>query len=228
MGMLKLCLYAITADENITFTDEHTKAICVANWDTNGDGELSMSEAALVDNLGEVFKNNTEITSFDELQYFSGVNAIGSAAFSGCSSLTSVVIPENVKSIGTAAFSGCSSLTSVTVKWLNPLTIDSECFTNRANATLNVPLTGVSAYQAADYWKEFQITGVDANISFATEAVKTICVNNWDTNGDGELSMSEAAAVTDIGTTFKYKNGVDSFNELQYFTGLTSISNNAF
>ena len=221
-------VYTIMADEAITFTDEHAKTICVANWDTNGDGELSMSEAALVDNLGDVFKNNTEITSFDELQYFSGVNAIGSAAFSGCSSLTSVVIPENVKSIGTAAFSGCSSLTSVTVKWLNPLTIDSECFTNRANATLNVPLTGVSAYQAADYWEEFQITGVDANISFATEAVKTICVNNWDTNGDGELSMSEAAIVTNIGTTFKNRYGVDYFNELQCFTGLTSIANDAF
>ena len=221
-------VYTATADEAISFADEHTKAICVANWDTNGDGELSMSEAALVDNLGEVFKNNTEITSFDELQHFSGINAIGSAAFSGCSSLGSVVIPENVKSIGTAAFSGCSSLTSVTVKWLNPLTIDSECFTNRANATLNVPLTGVSAYQAADYWKEFHIVGVDANISFAESAVKAICVSNWDTNSDGELSMSEAAAVTDLGTVFQSKNTIVSFNELQYFTGLTTIGNQAF
>ena len=220
--------YTLIGDEAIAFTDEHTKVICVANWDTNGDGELSMSEAASVDNLGEVFKNNTEITSFDELQYFSGVNAIGSAAFSGCSSLTSVVIPDNVMSIGTAAFKDCSSLTTVTINLLNPLPIDSECFTNRTNATLNVPLSGVSDYQVADYWKEFQIVGVDANIAFNSDEVKNLCVANWDTNGDGELSMSEAAAVTDIGKTFQYNNGVDRFNELQYFTGLTSIPNNAF
>ncbi|MBO5773374.1 MAG: leucine-rich repeat domain-containing protein, partial [Clostridia bacterium] len=36
-------------------------------------------------------------------------------AFSGCSSLTSVVIPDSVTSIGSDAFSGCSSLTSVVI-----------------------------------------------------------------------------------------------------------------
>ena len=38
---------------------------------------------------------------------------IGNFAFSGCSSLTSIAIPEKVTSIGTSAFSGCSSLTDV-------------------------------------------------------------------------------------------------------------------
>lgn len=36
-------------------------------------------------------------------------------AFSGCSSLTSVAIPNSVTSIGSSAFSGCSSLTSITI-----------------------------------------------------------------------------------------------------------------
>ena len=42
------------------------------------------------------------------------VSSIGSAAFSDCSALYSVVIPNSVKMIGTNAFSGCYSLTSVT------------------------------------------------------------------------------------------------------------------
>ena len=36
-------------------------------------------------------------------------------AFSGCSSLTSISIPPSVTAIGWAAFSGCSSLTSITI-----------------------------------------------------------------------------------------------------------------
>ena len=52
----------------IVFADANIKAICVSNWDTDGDGELSKAEAAAVTNLGTVFKDNTEITSFNELQ----------------------------------------------------------------------------------------------------------------------------------------------------------------
>lgn len=43
------------------------------------------------------------------------VTSIGSFAFSQCSGLTSVIIPNSVKSIGSYAFENCSSLTSITI-----------------------------------------------------------------------------------------------------------------
>ena len=44
-----------------------------------------------------------------------GVRGFGYSAFSGCSGLTSVTIPDSVTSIGSRAFSGCSGLTNVII-----------------------------------------------------------------------------------------------------------------
>lgn len=56
-------------------------------------------------------------------------------------------------------------------------------------------------------------------IRFEDPEVKRICVENWDKDGDGELSMEEAAAVSSIGTVFDGKS-ISNFKELYYFTGL--------
>ena len=75
-------------------------------------------------------------------------------------------------------------------------------------------------------------------IQFADPNVKAICVQHWDSNGDGELSKAEAAAVTTLKTdhgdgtygdpVFKGNTTITSFDELKYFTGLTTIESGAF
>ena len=105
-----------TTSNNIIFDDPAVKALCVASstgWDTDRDGELSYTEASEMTTLGEVFKNNDDITTFNELQYFTGLTSIVDHAFGGCGNLTSVVIPVGVTSIGTSAFSYCPNLASV-------------------------------------------------------------------------------------------------------------------
>ena len=118
--------YVTFEDEytNIQFADATVKAICVENWDTNGDGELSKTEAAAVTSLEKKF-NNTKITSFDELQYFTGLTSIGESEFTWCRALTSITIPDRVETIGLMAFFFCEGLKSVTLG--NGLTSIGEC-----------------------------------------------------------------------------------------------------
>ena len=107
---------AVAEGDNIEFADSAVKALCVANWDRNGDGELSYSEAAAVISLDDkVFKENTEITSFDELQYFTGLTETGWFVFQNCVNLVSVSLPANITEVGIDAFSGCTSLASIVI-----------------------------------------------------------------------------------------------------------------
>ncbi len=54
-------------------------------------------------------------TSFTHVSLRENTVGIGDQAFRGCSSLTSITIPDSVTSIGEGAFYGCSSLTSITI-----------------------------------------------------------------------------------------------------------------
>ncbi len=455
-----LCSVSVNA-ENIEFADAKVKELCVANWDTNGDGEFSYVEASSVTDIGGVFEGDTTIIKFEELQYFSSLTKIADKAFSGCSRLLSISIPDNVSILGEKAFFECASLSRIDFK--NAVDIKDYCFTNCVNlkqivlwhgavniassaftycsnlesivfnsndkyrgdgystgiveretntlvvgckngyinsglsklgdflfagyqnigdveipegiieigdyvlsvssvASVKIPTTlkkignhsfeflfgnqgadfkkvfisdmsawlnieyedgygysnplnyahdlylsdsllteiiipdditelkagsllgwhgrkltihnkinnisesalscrkldtiivesvkpielkagtylgtknilyvpkgSKSAYEAAEVWKEFkEIVEYDKNIKFADAKVKELCVANWDTNGDGELSTAEAAAVSDLGEVFKQNEDITSFNELQYFTGLKSIGKDAF
>ena len=67
----------------------------------------------------------------------------------------------------------------------------------------------------------------DSNVylEFADPLVKQVCANTW---GDGVgLTAKNAATMTSISTTFRNR-AIVSFNELQHFTKLSSINNNAF
>ena len=98
----------------IQFEDAKVKAICVQNWDTNKDGELSHGEAAKVASIRKFFRGTT-IQSFDELQYFTGIDEIGTDAFRQCKNLTNITIPQNVIWIEECAFAECSNLREVNI-----------------------------------------------------------------------------------------------------------------
>ena len=102
-----------SADPNvIQFEDALVKAICITNWDTDGDGELSYEEAAAVTTIGTEFSEKG-IYAFNELQYFTGLTSIPNDAFLNCNELLSIKLPDNIISINVAAFRGCASLKKI-------------------------------------------------------------------------------------------------------------------
>lgn len=66
------------------------------------------------------------------------------------------------------------------------------------------------------------------SIIFEDIKVRAICCRKWDTNCDNQLSYSEAKNVKDISDVFNGNTEIIAFEELKYFTSLTSIPDNAF
>jgi hypothetical protein len=105
------------------------------------------------DAIEKLYHDGVEVK---ELVIPDNTTTINSNCFANVKNITSVTIPNSVTSISWCAFYGCSSLTSIIVDWEIPISISSSVFSNRANATLYVPLGCKAAYEAADYWKDFK------------------------------------------------------------------------
>lgn len=119
-------------EDAIAFADPIVEKLCLYYWDTNKDGCLTKQEAAAVKSLGDVFCLNPQktkswqgsngpkdgllhanITSFDELQYFTGLTSIDDEAFYSQQSLEQITLPEGVKTIGKYAFYYCVNLKTI-------------------------------------------------------------------------------------------------------------------
>ena len=96
------------------------------------------------------------------------VTAIGTEAFRGNSTLTSVIIPEGVKTIGQSAFIGCPSLTKVTIP---------EGVTTISNYAFNgcKSLTNVIIPEGVTYIGPFAFSGCTSLTSVSLPASLTVC-----------------------------------------------------
>lgn len=166
----------------VDFADRQVRQTCIANFDLDADGELSMAEAAMISELTERLFYATSITAFDEFQHFTAVkNIYGNSfencrnlktitlpesieriyyrAFLGCTSLTSIELPEYVAYIGDNAFNGCTALTTVRVNSYSPqdMEVAANAFqgVDTKAATLLVPAGTKALYEASAVWSNF-------------------------------------------------------------------------
>jgi len=96
-----------------------------------------------------------ETITFNNVSY--SVTSIGNSAFSDCSGLISLTIPNSVTSIGEWAFASCSGLTDVYCYAESVPTTDGSSFFDSpiSSATLYVPAVSLESYKATLPWNYF-------------------------------------------------------------------------
>ena len=92
-----------------------------------------------------------------------GITTLYQSIFSGCSSLTSITIPDSVTSIGSNAFDYCSGLTNVTIP--DSVTSIREYAFDGCSALTTVTIVGNGGN--AENVKQMMISaGVSSNITW--------------------------------------------------------------
>ena len=164
-------------------------------------------------NIAEVTKNPAKYSgtitipssvTYQGIKY--NVMAIGESAFSGCTNLASVSIPNSVTSIGAEAFLNCSSLTSFTIP-NSVTTIGNRAFSGCKGLTnLTIPNS---------------VTILNSSVFSYCTGLTSIIIPNTVTS-IGDYAFKGCTGLTNITIPNSVKSiFVDSFSGC---TGLTSVS----
>lgn len=181
IGLTAFLLPTQLLAEDIEFADATVKTLCVANWDMDKDGELSVDEAAAVNALGTVFREQKGVTTFDELKYFTGVTVISDYAFYK-SSIQRMTLPPMVTSIGEYAFSESSISGELRIPG-NVKTISDYAFYNCQQLTKVVLEEGVETVGWHTFSGPIQVLSLPASLVFMRPMVIDPYVNADPTSG---------------------------------------------
>ncbi len=181
-----------------------------------------------------------------------GITSIGEYAFSNCTSLTSIYMPNSITNIGQSAFSGCSGLSSINIP--NGVTdIKDSVFKKCKSLTsITIPDNATSIGEYAFYWCTglTSITIPAGVMNIGRDAfcgcyeLKSITIPNGITRIEDSVfgfcesltSITIPESVTSIGysafnscsglTSIEISNSVTSIGEYAFSdcTGLTSIA----
>lgn len=215
-----------------TLTNEGTAADLVTGKQLiSSSGEIVTGTANLTNKLAQVIDRSiTEITAED----LAGATSINYEAFSNCTNLTNITIPNNIMSIGFEAFRKCSGLTSIVI----PDSVTSignyafEKCSNLTNITIGNGVTqiGARAFTECSKLKNIYITDIAAwcNISGLTNLINYISINrNLYLNNELITSLVIPDSVTSISDS-AFDGCCKSLTDVTISNSVTNIGNSAF
>ena len=177
----------------------------------------SYSQKAEVTGVSIVNSSVVSIPSYvmyNDKHYY--VTSIGSGAFSDCSGLTSVTIPEGISSIGYSAFRGCSGLTYVIIP--NSVTfIAGSAFSGCSNLTTILVHDGNTVYDSRNY--------CNAIIEKSTNTLIIGCKNTTIPNSVTSIGYSAFRGCSGL-TSLTIPNSVTSIGAYAFYgcSDLTSLT----
>ena len=196
----------------IKFKDPVVEQLCM-KWSSDGIG-LTPEDAAKVTNIGTTFKENTEITSFEELGLF-GVTKIESAAFVRCYNLRRINL-SNITYIGYRAFGECI-LEQVNLSSIQYLMGDSFQNNNAAITHIGKELRylGANAFRGLE---PPYISLSMPNLTFCKESAFEGITGSF-------KGIDSLGSITSIPNRCFFENG---FEYVTLHSGITSIGTYAF
>ncbi len=184
-------------------------------WVLDSDGKLTISGSGYMWGGTPWDSNLSEIKTVEIM----GATSIDSYAFSNCTSLTSVTIPDSVTSIGWSAFSSCTSLTSVTIPDSVTSISDSAFWNCESLTSVTIPdsVTYIGDSAFSDCTSLTSVTIPDSVTSIGKSAFREC---------DSLTSITIPDSVTSIGEWVL--SGCDSLTSVTIGDGVTSIGYSAF
>ena len=164
-------------------------------------------------------RNKVYINAIRKVELGSGITSIGSSAFDGCYSLSSITIPDGVTSIGSSAFRYCSSLSSITIPD-GVTSIGSSAFRycySLSSITIPDGVTSIGDYAFNGCYSLSSITIPDRVTSIGSSAFNDCHSRSSITLPDGVTSIGSSA--------FQY---CSSLSSITIPDGVTSIGTTAF